>query len=99
VSAREFLKWDRRKTRRRFRNQEHRLGERRAGNSRTLQMKSYIDVVGNLDERDSFVHPITLPVKDDGPLNLAGAGPLTRNSKCEFSGLETSRVVKIPSAS
>jgi hypothetical protein len=43
---------------------------RRPSNSLRLEGNSYLDAVGDPDERDAAVHPVILTVESHGPFNI-----------------------------
>jgi hypothetical protein len=53
--------------------------QRRTADSLLLEVEIYVDVVGDLDERNFLVHPEVLTVEDHLALNLAWTCPLTGN--------------------
>jgi hypothetical protein len=46
-------------------------GQRRPADSLPLEVEGYVDMVGDLDERNTAVHPVVLTVEDHCPLNLS----------------------------
>ena len=44
--------------------------QRRPADSLPFEVESYVDMVGNLDERDAFVHPVVLTVEDHFPFDV-----------------------------
>jgi hypothetical protein len=44
-----------------------------------LEVDSYLDAVGNLDERDATIHPVLLTVEGHHPFDRARASPLASN--------------------
>ena len=56
-------------------------------------------MVGDLDKRNTAVHPVVLTVEDHFPVNLAWAVPLPETVSVSFSGFDTPRIVKSPSTS
>lgn len=59
-------------------------GQRWTADVLLLEVETDVDMVRNLDERNSFVHPIVLTVKNHCSLDLARARPFTGNGQREL---------------
>ena len=46
-------------------------GQRRPADSLSLEVEGHVDMVGDLDKRNTAVHPVVLTVEDHFPVNLA----------------------------
>ena len=73
--------------------------QRRPTDSFCLEVDSYVDMVGDLDERNTAVNSVVLTVEDHGPLNLARARFLAGNSQRQLLRLRYSADRKFPSTS
>jgi len=73
--------------------------QRRATNSLPLEIDSYLDAVGDLDEGNSLTHPVIFTVEGHCPFDLTWAVPLPVIVKVSVSGLDTPRIVNVPGIS
>ena len=48
-------------------------GQGRAADSLSLEVEGYVDMVGDLDERDALVHSVVLPVEGHYPFDFTYA--------------------------
>ena len=54
------------------------------GNSHAFEVKVNVNMVGDFDEGDAFIHPVILTVKNHTSLDLACAAPLTGDDEHQF---------------
>ena len=73
--------------------------EGRPADPLSVQMKTYIHMIRNFDKRDSLVHPVVFAVEHQGSFDGAFIFALVRHVSVSFSGLNTPRMLKSPSAS
>src|SRR5437660_10714814 len=60
---------------------------RRPADSLSLKVDGHLDTVGDLDERNAFIHPVIPTVESHCPLNLTRACTLASNRKRQRLGL------------
>ena len=60
------------------------VGQRRPADAFSDEVETDVDMIGDFDEGNAFVHPIVLAIEDHGSFNFAGTRPLPSDDQRQF---------------